>query len=226
MVEAATQFRKNSFSDEDSAQLALVATAFQNVSDTSISAADSASFIISQLKAFQNEGITAYQVIDKVNETANRFAVGTNDLSSALEVAGAGLATYNNSYDQTIALVTAGSEIMTGRSLQVARGLNTIAARLTTNQDLLAKYGISLQDGNGHMRSTYDILRELSDAWQTMGEEERVSVGQSIAGINQYKVLAAVMTNFQSAIDAVTVAEQAEGSAMRENARYMESFEA
>lgn len=114
MVEAATEFRKNSFNDEDSAQLALVATAFQNVSDTSISAADSASFIISQLKAFQNEGITAYQVIDKVNETANRFAVGTNDLSSALEVAGAGLATYNNSYDETIALVTAGSEIMTG----------------------------------------------------------------------------------------------------------------
>lgn len=117
MVEAATEFRKNSFNDEDSAQLALVATAFQNVSDTSISAADSAGFIISQLKAFQNEGITAYQVIDKVNEVANNFAVGTNDLSSALEVAGAGLATYNNSYDQTIALVTAGSEIMTGRSL-------------------------------------------------------------------------------------------------------------
>lgn len=83
-----------------------------------------------------------------------------------------------------------------------------------------------MQDGNGHMRSTYDILKDLSKAWQTMEEEERVSVGQSIAGINQYKVLAAVMTNFQSAIDAVTVSQQAEGSAMKENARYMESFEA
>ena len=123
MVEAATQFRKNSFSDADSAILAQVATMYQNVSDTSISAADSASFIISQMKAFHIEATDAYDIIDKVNQVANNFAVGTNDLSSALEVAGAGLSTYNNTFDQTIGLVTAGSEIMTGRSLQVARGL-------------------------------------------------------------------------------------------------------
>lgn len=130
MVEAATQFRKNSFSDEDSAQLAVLAAQYQNVADTSITAGESASFIISQMKAFGIEADNASIIIDKVNEVANNFAVGTNDLSNALEVAGAGLSTYNNSYDQTIALVTAGSEIMTGRSLQVARGLNTIAARI------------------------------------------------------------------------------------------------
>lgn len=116
---------------------------------------------------------------------------------------------------------------MTGRSLQVARGLNTIAARLIKNQGLLDKYNISLRNtADGSMKSTYDVLYELSKAWQTMGDEERVTVGTAIAGVNQYKVLAAVMTNFQSAIDAVTVAEQAQGSAMEENERYMKSFEA
>lgn len=226
MVEAATQFRKNSFNDQDSAQLALVATAYQNVADTSISAADSASFIISQMKAFNMTMDDSWGIIDKVNEVANNFAVGTNDLSSALEVAGAGLSTYNNTYEQTIALVTAGSEIMTGRSLQVARGLNTIAARLVKNQGTLAEYGIALNNADGTMRSTFDILSDLSVAWGRMGDEERVSVGNTIAGINQYKVLAAVMENFQSAIDANQVALGAYGSAMQENERYMESFEA
>ena len=48
---------------------------------------------------------------------ANNFSVGTNDLASAMEVASSGLATYGNSFQQTIGLVTAGTEIMQGRSL-------------------------------------------------------------------------------------------------------------
>lgn len=68
MYQAATEFRKNSFNDEDSATLARVATMYQNVSDTSISASDSASFIISQMKAFNIEADDSISIIDKVNE--------------------------------------------------------------------------------------------------------------------------------------------------------------
>lgn len=75
MVDAATEFRKNSFNDEDAAQLAQVASVFQNVSDKEIDAGESASFIISQMVAFGDElsrfGSSAEQaghVIDAVNE--------------------------------------------------------------------------------------------------------------------------------------------------------------
>lgn len=226
MVEAATTFRKNSFNDEDSARLATVATTFQNVSDTSITAAEAASFIISQLKAFGIEAEKAESIIDKVNETANRFSVGTNDLANGLELAGAAMGTYNNTIDQTIALVTAGSEILVGRSSQVARGLNTVAARLTSNEETLAQYGVALKEVDGSLRSTFEILSDLKPKWDEMSDADRVALGQTIAGQNQYKVLAAVMTNFATATDAVKVSLEADGSAARENARYMESLEA
>lgn len=71
---------------------------------------------------------------------------------------------------------------MTGRSLQVVRGLNTIAARLVSNQDVLAKYGIALNNTDGSMRSTFEVLQDLSVAWKNMGDEERVTVGNAIAG--------------------------------------------
>lgn len=67
MIEAATEFRKNSFNDEDSAQLAQVATMFQNVSDEAISASDSASFIIAQMTAFGIEAENAEHIIDAVD---------------------------------------------------------------------------------------------------------------------------------------------------------------
>lgn len=226
MVEAATTFRKSGFNDQDAATLAKVAAQYQNVADTAVSAEDAASSIVSQIRAFGEDADFATHVIDAYNEVANNFSVGTNDLSQAMEIASAGMATYGNEFEQIIGLVTAGTEIMTGRSSQVARGLNTIASRIVKNQDALKAYGVQVEDTNGNLKSTYDVLAELNPTWDSMSEAERVALGDAIAGTNQYKVLAAVMQNFEHATDATTTALNSSGSAIKENAAYMESLEA
>lgn len=68
MLEAATEFRKNGFNDQDAATLGQVASQFQNIADEAISAGDSASFIISQLIAFNMEAEESTHIIDAVNE--------------------------------------------------------------------------------------------------------------------------------------------------------------
>lgn len=226
MVEAATTFRKSGFNDEDAATLAKVAAQYQNVADTAVSAEDAASSIVSQIRAFGEDADFATHVIDSYNEVANRFSVGTNDLSQAMEIASAGMATYGNEFEEIIGLVTAGTEIMTGRSSQVARGLNTIASRIVKNQGALEEYGIRVEDTNGNLKSTYDVLSELKPKWDSMSEAERVALGDAIAGTNQYKVLASVMQNFEHATDATTTALNSSGSAIQENEAYMESLEA
>lgn len=143
-----------------------------------------------------------------------------------MEVASSGLATYGNSFQQVIGLVTAGTEIMQGRSAQVARGLNMIASRIVKNQSALAAYGITVQNADGSLKSTYDVLTELAPQWEAMSDAQRVALGDSIAGTNQYKVLAAVMSNINTAVNANETALSSEGSALNENSKYMESFEA
>ena len=144
-----------------------------------------------------------------------------------MEVASAGLATYNNSFEEILGLVTAGSEVMVGRSAQVARGLSTIASNTAKAGDELAKYGITVYDVDGNFRSTYEILKDLSKIWGTMSDVERQALGETLSGgVNQYKVLAAVMGNFTTAIDATKTAYESSGSAAEENSRYMESLEA
>ena len=144
-----------------------------------------------------------------------------------MEVASAGLATYNNSFEEILGLVTAGSEVMVGRSAQVARGLSTIASNTAKAGDELAKYGITVYDAEGNFRSTYEILKDLSKIWGTMSDVERQALGETLSGgVNQYKVLAAVMGNFTTAIDATKTAYESSGSAAEENSRYMESLEA
>lgn len=68
MLQASTEFSKSGFSPEDSAKLAQVATLYQNIADSELSAGESASFIISQMKAFGIEANNAISIIDKVNE--------------------------------------------------------------------------------------------------------------------------------------------------------------
>ena len=114
---------------------------------------------------------------------------------------------------------------MQGRSSQVARGLSTIAARIVKNQDALAEYGITVENVDGSLKSTFDVLSELKPKWDSMTDAQRTALGDTIAGTNQYKVLAAVMSNFNTAVDANKTALNSSGSAAKENARYMESLE-
>lgn len=199
---------------------------FQNISDVQVSASAAAGSIVSQLQAFGRETLEPIHILDAYNKVAADFAVGTNDLSKALELSGAGMAIYNNTFEETIGLVTAGSEILVGRSSQVARGLNTIAANIVEHSGDLAKYGIVVKEANGELKSTYDVLSELKPKWDAMTDAERQALGVTLAGKNQFRVLAAIMTNFDHAIGATEDAMNSSGTAISQNTAYMEGLEA
>lgn len=59
-----------------------------------------------------------------------------------------------------------------------------------------------------------------------MTSAEQTALGKTLAGVNQYKILSAVMQNFSAAIDANNTALNSSGSATRENSAYMESLQA
>ena len=68
MVEAATQFKRAGFSEEDAANLSVYSTMLQNVSDGVLEVGESTDFIISQMKAFDLTANDAEHIISAVNE--------------------------------------------------------------------------------------------------------------------------------------------------------------
>ena len=91
MIQASAEFKKSGYTDEQSAQLAKVASMFQNVADSELSASDSASFIISQMKAFNITAEDSISIVDSVNEVSNTFAVSSTDISAGLTKASASM---------------------------------------------------------------------------------------------------------------------------------------
>lgn len=105
MIEATTEFKKSGYSDEDSLQLAKIAAEYQNVADEQISAGESASFIIAQMKAFNIEAKNATSIIDAVNEVSNNYAVSSADLANNLGIVSATMASGDTTLEQTLGLV-------------------------------------------------------------------------------------------------------------------------
>ena len=236
MLEASTQFAKSGYDAETSAQLAQVATLFQNIADSEVSAGDAASFIISQMKAFGIEAKDATSILDKINEVSNTFSVSSTDITSALTKQSASLAAYGNDLSSSIALVTAGTEIMTGQAGKVARGLRTIGANITQLAQESKEFEIQVDgatrtiqlwnDAGTDMLSTYSVLKQISVYWNEMTNAEKSSLAITLAKKTQMDTFLATMSNFADAEKAYVTALTSEGSAWKENTAYMESIEA
>ena len=235
MVEAATEFRKNSFNDSDSATLAKVATMFQNVSDESISASESASFIIAQMKAFGIEAGNAEHIIDAVNAVSNNYAVSSGQLAKTLGNMSAALSVGNNSFEESLGLLTAGTEV-TRNASKVSRALVSIQSRLnqvidessSTGQALTEwykKHNIAILDQQGQLRSLYDVLTDVAEIWPELTKNEQAYYLNQQAGANQSQNLAAILSNFDTAAKATATAVNSAGSAMKENEAYAESLD-
>ena len=235
MVEAATEFRKNSFNDSDSATLAKVATMFQNVSDESISASESASFIIAQMKAFGIEAGNAEHIIDAVNAVSNNYAVSSGQLAKTLGNMSAALSVGNNSFEESLGLLTAGTEV-TRNASKVSRALVSIQSRLnqvidessSTGQALTEwykKHNIAILDQQGQLRSLYDVLTDVAEIWPELTKNEQAYYLNQQAGANQSQNLAAILSNFDTAAKATATAVNSAGSAMKENEAYTESLD-
>ena len=158
--------------------------------------------------------------------------MGTNDLQMALTKTSAAMKGYGNSYAETIGLITAGTEVMPNQASKVARGWRSIGAnilKLAQDTDTLeaanGKVKVALKDSNGELRSTFAILQDLYPQWQILNNEERSSLALMLSGKTQTEVFQATMDNFTHAIEANETAMNSQGSAARENTKYLDSIE-
>ena len=88
------------------------------------------------------------------------------------------------------------------------------------------EHKIAVKDDEGQIRSLYDVLTDVAEIWPTLTKNEQMYYLQQQAGTTQTQNLAALLSNYETAIKATNTAIESNGSAMQENERYMESLQA
>ena len=200
MLTGATQFVKSGFSEEDAKNLAQVNAMFQNVADSEMSAEESARILIATMKAFNVTADETIHIVDTINSISNTQAVSSTDISDGLANVASTAHTAKNSLEETAGMLAA-MVTETQSAAKSSRGLRQIISRLTQTldessgtgqklRDIYEELGISLYDADGQLRSTYDILSELSEKWNTLSDNTKQYIALTSAGSNQVKLLA------------------------------------
>lgn len=91
-------------------------------------------------------------------------------------------------------------------------------------QAMFSDVGISIQDQNGELRSTFDILNDLAGVWDQLSSKQKQYFGEKVAGNRQVKTLNAIMQNWDVVADTIDKANNAQGAAIEGNEMYMESI--
>lgn len=184
----------------------------------------------------------------KVTDRSNSFGVTSGNIADAMADAGAALEAAGNNFDESVALFTATNEVIQDYS-KTATALRTIAARIRNTSGELAEMEIDVdgaaesitqlqqkiykasgnkvnifEDDNETFKSTIQILRELSEVWNTLSDVDQAEITRLIAGTRQQSVFAAIMNNFDTVDKVIETSVNSTGSAVAENEKYLDSI--
>lgn len=253
LVSSTADFARLGYDFADAQGLAEVANIYAVVGDDIESVETATESLISTLTAFKKEanGLSssdfAISVVDKMNEVADTYSISSGGLGEALKRSASSMETANNSLDETIALITAANEVVQDPEV-VGQAFKTISMRIrgaktelesagestegmakstaSLRQEIMALSGVDIMLNENTFKSTYQILDELSQKWESLSDIAQASIIELMAGKHRGNVMSSLMANFDVARSALETSMNSAGSAMREHERWSQSLEA
>ena len=247
-VKATAEFARLGNSISDSEILSDAAIVYKNVGDID-SIEDASQSIISTMQAFGVLPKDVMSIVDKFNEVGNKYAISSEGIGEALLRSSSAMKSAGNTLDETIALTTAANTIIQNPE-SVGTTLKTVSMYLRAakteaeeagestdgmaasvselRKELLALTGgqVDIQSDNNTFKSTYQILKELSEVWGNLTDISQANILEMVGGKRNANVVAALLENFSIAEEALQTSLNSEGSAMKEYEKWLDSVEA
>ena len=92
--------------------------------------------------------------------------------------------------------------------------------------EILALSGVDIMENANEFKSTYKIMDELAAKWEDLSDIQQATVTELIAGKRQGNIVSSLMSNFDTARQALDTSMNSAGSAMQEHEKWMQSVEA
>lgn len=247
-VTATADFARLGFSIEEAEKLADTAIVYKNVGDGIKDISEASESIIATMQAFGIAADDAMTIVDKFNEVGNNYAISSEGVGEALLRSAAAMHAANNSLDETIALATAANTIVqdpekVGTTLKTVSmylraakteaeeageatdGMATSVSELRKDILALTNNKVDIQIDEDTFKSTYQILKELSEVWGELTDLTQANILEMVGGKRNSNVVAALLDNFSVAEKALETSANSAGSALKENEKVLESIQ-
>ena len=195
------------------------------------------------MRAFQKEGLRSKDIINAMNEVSNKHAIEMDDLGQAYQRASSTMAGSGTTFAQMTGIITAAQEGTRAGGDKIGNAFKTIAANINQIGSGLTKQAkskdeffkgldVQLKDNKGNLKSTYQVMDQLSKKWKTMSAQDKNTAALYAAGKNHANIFSATMDNWNTAKKAMREAELQQnlanpnnGSAYKEFAKQQSSIE-
>lgn len=247
LVSSTADWKRLGYTDKDSEELARVSALMANVGDQIDNATTASSYLISTMQGFGLVADDAEHLLDCMNQIANTEPVSMNDLGIIMQKSSAAMSAAGNTYQETLSLAAAVNGVLqdsesSGTYLKTLSmylrasktdaenagiatdGMASSVSELRSELKQLA--GVDIMKDDNTFKSTYQIMKELSEVWKDLSDTTQANITELIAGKHGGQSTSALLNNFSVAEDAMKQALNSSGSAMRENQTYMDSLQA
>lgn len=246
ITSSAADWARLGYSISEAAELAETTQVLMNVSEfTDVSTATDS--LISSIQAFKYTAEESMDVVDILNTIGNNYAISTADLATSLTKSSGSLVAANGTLEEAVALTATANTIIQDADV-VGTALKTVAMRLrgtstevmeaegvdtdgvvTSKSKLRGKIqglsGVDIFTQTGEYKSTYEILLEISKVWKDISDVDQAALLELIAGKRAGSVMSAILNNPQILADSFESANNAMGSAWKENETYLDSIQ-
>ena len=164
---------------------------------------------------------------DEISEGIEKFAAVAKTVGLSYDYAATALATITAQTRESASVVGTAFRTLFSRIQGLQQG-ETLDDGTTLNKysEALAKVGVDIKDTNGDLKNMDEILNELGDRWNTLAQDQKIALAETVAGVRQWTQLIALMDNWDFFQKNLALAQGSEGTLEEQAAIYAESWEA
>lgn len=205
VIDSTAEWSRLGYTLDESQELANWSTVLSNIGDGIDSASDAASYLVSILKGFGMEADEVEHVVNVLNSVGNNEPISESGIAEALVRSASALSAAGNSFEQSVSLITAANSILqdpdtvgtTVRTISMylraaktdltnlgesADGCADSVSSLRTEMKQLTGVDIMKDAAGTQFKSTYEILKEISEVWDKLTDVSKANVTNLLGG--------------------------------------------
>ena len=164
---------------------------------------------------------------DEISEGIEKFAAVANTVGLSYEYAASALATVTAQTRESASVVGTAFRTLFSRIQGLTQG-ETLDDGTTLNKysQALATVGVQIKDTDGELKGMDEILDNLGSKWNTLAQDQKIALAETVAGVRQWTQLIALMDNWDFFKENLAMAQNADGALEQQAEIYAESWEA
>jgi len=245
LLNSSADYLSLGYNIEQAEELAKNTALFVNIGD-GIDINTATEDIITAMRAFDIQAEDSIKIVDSYNQIGNTYAVSASGIGEAMKRSASALETANNTFEESIGLITAMDEIVqndenTGTALKILslrlRGASEELKSMGEDTDglcksaselrekLVALTGVDIMLDAHTFKSTAQQIQEIGSVWERLDDASQAATLEIIAGKSRSNAVAALLKNYKQIEAVINNLKNAEGAALKENEAIINSIE-